>query len=101
MVELSEDLTERVQHLENMVIQLSERNDQSLLESAGQQMQAGVQAWKEQAAIIPALLARIEKLERQCQGLADRPMNRNCSHCGKRADAIATHCPACGKAMPR
>lgn len=89
----------RLINLETAVLALSEPSPatsteemQQELRNAGELMGQAIQAMRSMA-------PRIEKLERQCQSLGDRPVVRNCKHCQAKLDARVTHCPACGQAV--
>ncbi len=88
-------------NLEAAVLALTEADEQASasrqeLQKAGDMMGQAVQAFRSQMTTITQLVKRMELVERKTQGLADRPMIRSCE-CGKQLDALASHCPACGK----
>ena len=88
----------RLINLENTVLALSESTPATSTEEMQQELRNAGELMVQAIQALRAMTPRIEKLERQCQSLGDRPVVRNCKHCQTKLDARVTHCPSCGQA---
>ena len=107
-----EGIQTQLRNLEGMILVI-QADDQGIeflrqeLRDATQLLKAAIDAYqnietKVQHLIhdVGVLVDVVEVLERKCQGLADRPLARNCQSCGAKLDARTASCPTCGAHTP-